>query len=108
MIWTIGFGKKKGLPGAIAFLKDLEQFPGKTLGFFLIFAVCLAGEFTARADGRDIDKMLRYLPVDIDVRENSLAAPRHRLLGELEDKHLRKLFYIVIATFPRYRAQKRY
>ena len=44
VMWTRGFGKKKGRPDAVAFLEYLEELPDEALGLFLVLAVSLAGE----------------------------------------------------------------
>ncbi len=92
-----GLREEEGTSRAVSFLEDLEELPDEPLRFFLVFTVGLAGKNTARSDGRDVDKVLRYLPVEVDIREDRLAAPGHRLLGELEDEHLGELLHLVVA-----------
>ena len=92
-----GLREEEGTPRAVAFLEDLEELPDEPLRLFLVLAVCLAGEDPARSDGRHVDEVLRDLPVEVDVGEDRLPAPGHRLLGELEDEHLGELLHLVVA-----------
>ena len=97
VMWTSGFGKKKGRPAAVALEVDVEERPDEPLRLRQVLAVGLAGVRAARADGRDGLEMLRDLPVEVDVGEDRLAAAGHRLLGELEDQHLGELADLPVA-----------
>ncbi len=91
-------GEEKRPARAVAFLVHVKQRPDKPLRLFFILAVGLARKLAARPDGGHIFKMLGHFPVQVDVGKNRLTAPRHGLLREFIDQHLRKLFHLAVAA----------
>src|SRR5208337_2065752 len=89
-------GEEEGASCAIPLAKDIKEGPHEPLGLLLVIVVGLAGKLSMRADGRDVSKMPRHLPVEVQVGEDGLSPPGHGLLGELEDEHLGQLLYLGI------------
>src|SRR5271157_4981412 len=99
-------GEEKGASCAVTLTVDVEKRPDEILGFWEVICVRVAREGPTRSDGRNVFKVFRDFPVEIDVSENGLASARHRLLRKLKNQHLGQLAHVPLGQPSEIRREK--
>jgi len=92
----VGLGEEERASHGVSLKIHVEQGVDEPLRFREVILVVLAGELALRSDGWNADKVVRNLPVEVQIGEDALSSPGNSLLGELVDKYLGKLLHTLI------------